>query len=60
MKPVGTCIGAMWCVCAGKDNISGAAVAIKKVEDTFIDLVDAKWILREVKVTGLLFGFVQT
>ena len=47
-------------VCAGKDNISGAAVAIKKVEDTFIDLDDAKLILREVKVTGLLFGFVLT
>ena len=58
LKPVGK--GAYGVVCAGKDNISGAAVAIKKVEDTFMDLVDAKRILREVKVTGLLFGFVQT
>ena len=58
LKPVGK--GAYGVVCAGKDNVSGAAVAIKKVEDTFMDLVDAKRILREVKVTGLLFAFVQT
>ena len=53
----GKCIGkgAYGVVCAANDNISGHSVAIKKVESLFADLVDAKRILREIKVRPL-FG----
>jgi len=38
------------------DNIAKKLVAIKKVEDVFVDLVDAKRILREVKLLNHLAG----
>ena len=32
------------------DTVTGTKVAIKKIKDTFADIVDAKRILREIKV----------
>jgi hypothetical protein len=37
-------------VCSGTDNIKKTKVAIKKVQNAFEDLVDAKRILREIKM----------
>lgn len=50
LKPLGK--GAYGVVCSAKDRITGKQVAIKKVEDVFMDLVDAKRILREIKVNA--------
>ena len=50
LKPVGK--GAYGVVCSAKDSVTNKQVAIKKVEDVFVDLVDAKRILREVKVNA--------
>mmetsp|Transcript_34258 Transcript_34258/g.108022 ORF Transcript_34258/g.108022 Transcript_34258/m.108022 type:complete len:394 (-) Transcript_34258:32-1213(-) len=48
LKVIGT--GAYGCVVKAKDRISGRQVAIKKVRKVFRDLVDAKRILREIKL----------
>jgi serine/threonine protein kinase len=48
LKPVGD--GSYGFVCAADDALTGRRVAIKKVGDTFCDLVDAKRILREIKL----------
>jgi mitogen-activated protein kinase 1/3 len=48
LKPVGS--GAYGLVCSATDTKTGDKVAIKKVRDVFVDLVDAKRILREVKL----------
>ena len=37
-------------VCSAIDNITGRKVAIKKIKNTFDDLIDAKRILREIKL----------
>jgi len=42
--------GAYGLVCAAQDKVSGKPVAVKKVADVFEDLVDAKRILREIKL----------
>jgi mitogen-activated protein kinase 1/3 len=48
--------GAYGTVCSADDVIIGDSVAIKKVADVFEDLVDAKRILREVKLLRHLSG----
>lgn len=48
--------GAYGTVCSAEDRIIGDSVAIKKVADVFEDLVDAKRILREVKLLRHLSG----
>jgi serine/threonine protein kinase len=42
--------GSYGCVCSAVDQVTGKKVAIKKIGDTFRDLVDAKRILREIKL----------
>ena len=42
--------GAYGCVVKARDKEAGVDVAIKKVEDVFADMVDAKRILREVRL----------
>lgn len=37
-------------VAAATDTVTGRRVAIKKIKDTFLDIVDAKRILREIKL----------
>eukprot|EP01038_Epipyxis_sp_PR26KG_P011753 gene11753-15726_t len=48
LKPIGD--GSYGVVASGLDTITGQKVAIKKVKDTFCDVVDAKRILRELKL----------
>jgi hypothetical protein len=48
--------GAYGTVCSADDVVIGDSVAIKKVADVFEDLVDAKRILREVKLLRHLSG----
>lgn len=48
LKPIGS--GAYGVVCAAEDAETGRKVAIKKVQDTFADLTNAKRILRELKL----------
>jgi len=48
LKPLGR--GAYGVVCSGLDRITNKKVAIKKIPKAFDDLVDAKRILREVKL----------
>jgi len=52
LKPVGS--GSYGLVCAADDTLTGTRVAIKKVADVFEDLVDAKRILREIKLLAHL------
>ena len=42
--------GAYGVVCSAVDKLSGEKVAIKKVAKAFQDLVDAKRVLREIKI----------
>mmetsp|Transcript_7806 Transcript_7806/g.15486 ORF Transcript_7806/g.15486 Transcript_7806/m.15486 type:complete len:439 (+) Transcript_7806:376-1692(+) len=42
--------GSYGLVCSADDTVTGNRVAIKKVSDMFADLVDAKRILREIKL----------
>lgn len=42
--------GAYGVVCSVNDKLTGTQVAIKKVPKTFQDLVDAKRVLREIKI----------
>ena len=46
LKPVGA--GSYGLVCSAEDSVTGEMVAIKKIADTFKDLVDAKRIMREI------------
>eukprot|EP01069_Polyplicarium_translucidae_P008878 Polyplicarium_translucidae@DN3267_c0_g3_i5.p1 len=48
LKKVGA--GAYGCVCAFNDKEKNRHVAVKRIADAFKDLVDAKRILREVKI----------
>lgn len=48
IKPIGR--GAYGVVCSAKDKTNDRKVAIKKITDAFEDLIDAKRILREVKL----------
>lgn len=48
LRPIGD--GSYGFVVSAQDRISGKKVAIKKIKDTFIDIVDAKRILRELKL----------
>jgi serine/threonine protein kinase len=48
LKPLGR--GAYGVVCSATDKLTGRKVAIKKVPKAFDDLVDAKRILREIKL----------
>lgn len=48
LKPIGD--GSYGFVASGVDSVTGEKVAIKKIKDTFIDVVDAKRILREIKL----------
>jgi serine/threonine protein kinase len=48
IKPLGS--GAYGVVCSAKDRVANKRVAIKKIGKTFDDLVDAKRILRELKL----------
>jgi serine/threonine protein kinase len=52
LKPVGG--GSYGLVCSAHDMVTGKKVAIKKVTDTFQDLIDAKRIMREIKLLMLL------
>jgi len=54
LKPVGD--GAYGFVCSADDAVTGEQVAIKKVADVFSDLIDAKRILRELKLLRHLDG----
>lgn len=47
--------GAYGLVCSGLDTVTGERVAIKKVSNVFDDLVDAKRILRELKLLTFLY-----
>lgn len=48
LKPIGD--GSYGFVASGVDTVTGVKVAIKKIKDTFCDVVDAKRILRELKL----------
>mmetsp|Transcript_29138 Transcript_29138/g.48988 ORF Transcript_29138/g.48988 Transcript_29138/m.48988 type:complete len:415 (+) Transcript_29138:129-1373(+) len=48
LKPIGD--GSYGFVASATDTVTNSKVAIKKVKDTFIDVVDAKRILREIKL----------
>ena len=48
LKPIGD--GSYGFVASGTDTVTGEKVAIKKIKDTFIDVIDAKRILREIKL----------
>lgn len=48
LKPIGD--GSYGFVASGVDRISGEKVAVKKIRDVFADVVDAKRILRELKL----------
>ena len=48
LKPIGD--GAYGFVASGFDRISGQQVAIKKIKDAFLDVIDAKRILRELRL----------
>ena len=48
LKPLGR--GAYGVVCSAMDKVSNRKVAIKKIPKAFDDLIDAKRILREVKL----------
>lgn len=48
LKPLGR--GAYGVVCSAQDKVTGRKVAIKKIPKAFDDLVDAKRILREIKL----------
>jgi serine/threonine protein kinase len=52
LKPIGS--GSYGIVCSGDDFETKRKVAIKKVGKVFEDLVDAKRILRELKLLGHL------
>lgn len=54
LKPIGD--GSYGFVVSALDRITGQKVAIKKIKDTFIDVVDAKRILRELKLLRHLSG----
>ena len=47
-KPAGT--GAYGLVASALDTVTGQRVAIKKIKDTFVDIIDAKRVLREIKL----------
>ena len=48
LKPVGS--GSYGIVCSATDSVTGSKVAIKKITNVFEDLIDAKRILREIKL----------
>jgi mitogen-activated protein kinase 1/3 len=48
LKPIGG--GSYGFVCSAQDTLTGEQVAIKKVANVFHDLIDAKRILREIKL----------
>lgn len=48
LKPIGK--GAYGLVCSAEDTLTGQKVAIKRVGKVFQDLIDAKRILREIKL----------
>lgn len=48
LKPIGK--GAYGLVCSAEDKVTGRKVAIKRVGKVFQDLIDAKRILREIKL----------
>ncbi|CAM9113862.1 unnamed protein product, partial [Ectocarpus fasciculatus] len=50
LKPIGD--GSYGLVASALDTVTGNKVAIKKIKDAFSDLVDAKRILRELKLLG--------
>lgn len=54
LKPIGD--GSYGFVVSAIDSVTGNKVAIKKVKDTFADVVDAKRILRELKLLRHLNG----
>lgn len=54
LKPIGD--GSYGFVCSADDTLANRRVAIKKIGDTFCDLVDAKRILREIKLLRHFIG----
>lgn len=52
IKPIG--VGAYGLVMSAIDTTSGRAVAIKKISAVFDDLVDAKRVLREIRLMRVL------
>ncbi len=48
LRPIGD--GSYGIVVSAVDKVTGRKVAIKKIKDTFMDVVDAKRILREIKL----------
>lgn len=57
LQPIGR--GAYGLVCSAVDTLAGRKVAIKSLPNMFRDLVDAKRILREVKLLGYLGDHVN-
>jgi mitogen-activated protein kinase 1/3 len=56
MKRIG--YGAYGVVCAAKDRVNQCEVAIKKIPKAFQDLVDAKRVLREIKILSKNIKFL--
>eukprot|EP00750_Incisomonas_marina_P018282 INCI2802.2.p1 GENE.INCI2802.2~~INCI2802.2.p1 ORF type:complete len:370 (+),score=63.49 INCI2802.2:345-1454(+) len=54
LKEIGS--GSYGLVCSADDSVAGCKVAIKKVANVFDDLVDAKRILREIRLLRHLTG----
>lgn len=52
IKPIG--VGAYGLVMSAIDTTTGRAVAIKKISGAFDDLVDAKRVLREIRLMRIL------
>ena len=52
VKKVG--YGAYGVVCSAMDTMTNQMVAIKKINKAFLDLVDAKRVLREIKILSNL------
>ena len=48
VKRIGS--GAYGVVCSATDKVAGSNVAVKKIPKAFQDLVDAKRVLREIKI----------
>lgn len=51
--------GAFGFVCSGKDKLNNIDVAIKKITMVFRDLLDAKKVLREIKLLSNIIYIVE-
>lgn len=53
IRTIGT--GAFGIVCSATDNLKKTQVAIKKIPNMFNDLIDAKRVLREIKLLSIVY-----